>query len=76
LEKWKSPPFQPTVRDNRLYARGVSDDKGPMLIPIKTAEAYLKTVGKLPINVKFVIEGEEEMGSAHLGAFVAHNRIA
>src|SRR3954470_18565455 len=56
LEKWKSPPFQPTVRDNRLYARGVSDDKGPMLIPIKTAEAYLKTVGKLPINVKFVIE--------------------
>jgi acetylornithine deacetylase/succinyl-diaminopimelate desuccinylase-like protein len=74
LEKWKSPPFQPTVRDNRLYARGVSDDKGPMLIPIKTAEAYLKTVGKLPVNVKFVIEGEEEMGSAHLGAFVARNK--
>ena len=74
LEKWKSPPFQPTVRDNRLYARGVSDDKGPMLIPIKTAEAYLKTLGKLPINVKFVIEGEEEMGSAHLGAFVARNK--
>jgi acetylornithine deacetylase/succinyl-diaminopimelate desuccinylase-like protein len=46
LEKWKSPPFEPTVRDDRLYARGVSDDKGPMLIPIKTAEAYLKTVGK------------------------------
>jgi len=74
LEKWKSPPFQPTVRENRLYARGVSDDKGPMLIPIKTAEAYFKTQGRLPINVKFVIEGEEEMGSAHLGAFVAKHK--
>ena len=73
LEKWKSPPFKPEVRDNRLYARGVSDDKGPMLIPLKTAEAYLKTVGKLPINLKLVIEGEEERGSAHLGAFVAAN---
>jgi acetylornithine deacetylase/succinyl-diaminopimelate desuccinylase-like protein len=71
LEKWKSKPFEPEVRDSRLYARGVSDDKGPMLIPIKTAEAYLKTEGKLPINVKFVIEGDEERGSAPLGAFVA-----
>ena len=61
------------VRDHRLYARGVSDDKGPMLIPIKTAEAFLKTAGKLPINLKLVIEGEEERGSAHLGAFVAAN---
>ena len=73
LEKWQSPPFQPQVRNHRLYARGVSDDKGPMLIPIKTAEAFLKTVGKLPINLKLVIEGEEERGSAHLGAFVAAN---
>ena len=71
LEKWQSPPFQPQVRNHRLYARGVSDDKGPMLIPIKTAEAFLKTVGKLPINLKLVIEGEEERGSAHLGDFVA-----
>jgi acetylornithine deacetylase/succinyl-diaminopimelate desuccinylase-like protein len=70
LDKWKSPPFKPEVRDNRLYARGVSDDKGPMLIPLKTAEAFLKTRGNLPINVKLVIEGEEERGSAHLGAFV------
>jgi acetylornithine deacetylase/succinyl-diaminopimelate desuccinylase-like protein len=70
LEKWKSPPFKPEVRDNRLYARGVSDDKGPMLIPLKTAEAFLKTKGRLPINLKLVIEGEEERGSAHLGAFV------
>jgi acetylornithine deacetylase/succinyl-diaminopimelate desuccinylase-like protein len=70
LEKWQSPPFEPTIRDNRLYARGVSDDKGPMLIPIKTAEAFIRTTGKLPINLKLVIEGEEERGSAHLGAFV------
>src|SRR5262244_1067519 len=73
LEKWKSPPFEPEVRDGRLYARGVSDDKGPMLIPLKTAEAYLKTHGKLPINLKLVIEGEEERGSAHLGQFVKEN---
>ena len=66
-ERWKSPPFQPEVRDGRLYARGVSDDKGPMLIPLKVAEAYMATVGRLPVNVKFVIEGEEESGSAHLG---------
>ncbi|HET6620019.1 MAG TPA: dipeptidase [Dongiaceae bacterium] len=71
VEKWQSPPFEPTIRDNRLYARGVSDDKGPMLIPIKTAEAFIRTTGKLPINLKLVIEGEEERGSAHLGAFVA-----
>jgi acetylornithine deacetylase/succinyl-diaminopimelate desuccinylase-like protein len=70
LDKWISPPFQPQVRDNRLYARGVSDDKGPMLIPIKVAEAFLKTAGRLPMNLKLVIEGEEERGSEHLGAFV------
>jgi acetylornithine deacetylase/succinyl-diaminopimelate desuccinylase-like protein len=73
LDKWKSEPFKPQVRDNRLYARGVSDDKGPMLIPIKTAEAYLMTLGRLPINLKLVIEGEEERGSVHLGAFVTEH---
>ncbi|MGH6928789.1 MAG: M20/M25/M40 family metallo-hydrolase, partial [Dongiaceae bacterium] len=70
LDKWISPPFQPQVRDNRLYARGVSDDKGPMLIPIKVAEAFLKSAGRLPMNLKLVIEGEEERGSEHLGGFV------
>src|SRR4249919_2662713 len=70
LEKWHSPPWTPEVRDQRLYARGVSDDKGPMLIPLKTAEAFMQTLGRLPINVKLVIEGEEEQGSAHLGEFV------
>ena len=70
LEKWHSPPFTPTVRDGRLYARGVSDDKGPMLIPIAVAEAFFSTVGRLPVNVKFMFEGEEEIGSRHLDAFV------
>ncbi|HUL08320.1 MAG TPA: M20/M25/M40 family metallo-hydrolase, partial [Candidatus Acidoferrum sp.] len=70
LDKWKSPPFEPAVRDNRLYARGVSDDKGPMLIPIVVADAFMRTEGKLPVNVRFIIEGEEERGSVNLGPFV------
>jgi acetylornithine deacetylase/succinyl-diaminopimelate desuccinylase-like protein len=70
LEKWHSPPFAPTLRDGRLYARGVSDDKGPMLIPIAVAEAFFATAGRLPVNVKFMFEGEEEIGSRHLDAFV------
>ena len=74
LEKWQSPPFEPTVRDGKLYARGVSDDKGPMLIPIKVARAFLKTTGALPINVKFMFEGEEEIGSQHLEAFIEEHR--
>jgi acetylornithine deacetylase/succinyl-diaminopimelate desuccinylase-like protein len=74
VEKWLSPPFTPTLRDGRLYARGVSDDKGPMLIPIKVAEAFFTAQGRLPINVKFMIEGEEEIGSKHLEAFVAQHR--
>jgi acetylornithine deacetylase/succinyl-diaminopimelate desuccinylase-like protein len=74
VEKWQSPPFEPTLRDGRLYARGVSDDKGPMLIPIKVAEAFFAVQGRLPINVKFMIEGEEEIGSRHLETFVAEHR--
>jgi acetylornithine deacetylase/succinyl-diaminopimelate desuccinylase-like protein len=70
LGKWHSPPFTPTVRDGRLYARGVSDDKGPMLIPIKVARAFFKVAGALPINVKFMFEGEEEIGSPSLDAFI------
>jgi acetylornithine deacetylase/succinyl-diaminopimelate desuccinylase-like protein len=70
LEKWHSPPWTPTVRDGRLYARGVSDDKGPMLIPIAVAEAFFATAGRLPVNIKFLFEGEEEIGSRHLDAFV------
>ena len=74
LGDWGSPPFEPEVRDDRLYGRGVSDDKGPMFIPVCVAEAFLRTGGRLPVNLKFVIEGEEEMGSAHLAAGVRHHR--
>ena len=74
LDKWHSPPWTPTVRDGRLYARGVSDDKGPMLIPIAVAESFFATVGSLPINLKFMFEGEEEIGSRHLDAFVLEHK--
>ena len=74
LEKWHTPPWTPTVRDGRLYARGVSDDKGPMLIPIAVAEAFFATSGGLPVNVKFMFEGEEEIGSRHLDAFVQQHK--
>src|SRR5258707_863353 len=74
LEKWLSPPWTPTVRDGRLYGRGVSDDKGPMLIPIAVAEAFFATAGCLPVNMKFMFEGEEEIGSRHLDAFVQQHR--
>jgi acetylornithine deacetylase/succinyl-diaminopimelate desuccinylase-like protein len=71
VELWTSPPFEPTIRDGRLYARGVSDDKGPSLIPLLVAEAFLENQGALPVNLKFLFEGEEECGSAHLEALVA-----
>ncbi len=74
IEKWQSPPFEPTLRDGRLYARGISDDKAPMFIPIKVAEAFFQTQQRLPLNVKFMIEGEEEIGSKHLEAFVAGHK--
>ncbi len=74
LEKWISAPFTPTVRDGKLFARGVSDDKGPMLIPIKVVEAFFAESGALPLNVKFMFEGEEEVGSPSLEAFVAQHR--
>ena len=71
LEPWLSPPFEPTERNGNLYARGATDDKGQMFTHLKAAEAWLKTSGKLPINVKFVIEGEEEVGGANLEAYMA-----
>ena len=74
IDKWVSPPFAPALRDGRLYARGVSDDKGPMLIPIKVAEAFFAERKRLPINVKFMIEGEEEIGSKHLEEFIEQNK--
>ena len=73
LDKWVSPPFSPTVRDGRVYARGISDDKGPMLMPIKVAEAFFETAGALPVNIKCMFEGEEEIGSPSLDAFIRDN---
>ena len=71
LDLWTTPPFEPTVRDGKLYARGATDDKGQVFTHIKSAEAWLKTVGKLPVNLKYVIEGEEEVGSRNLEDFLA-----
>ena len=74
LELWTSPPFEPVIRDDRVYARGASDDKGNMLIPILAVEALLRTEGALPVNVKFFLEGQEEIGSPQLPAFIAERR--
>lgn len=74
LDEWKSPPFEPTVRDGNLFARGATDDKGQMLTHVKSVQAWLATVGKLPLQVKLLIEGEEEVGSEHLETFIAENK--
>lgn len=74
LEKWSSPPFEPTVRDERVYARGASDDKGPSMIALETLAAFLAVEGSLPVNVKILLEGEEETGSATLAAICANHR--
>ncbi|MCY2995872.1 MAG: dipeptidase [Planctomycetota bacterium] len=66
LEEWLTPPFEPTVRDGNIYARGATDDKGQLLTHIKSVEAWIKTAGRLPVRLKFVIEGEEEVGSDSL----------
>ncbi len=74
LGEWITPPFEPDLRDGYIYARGATDDKGQMFTHIKSVEAWLKTQGRLPVNVKFVIEGEEEIGSDNLDRFLHHNR--
>jgi len=73
LHLWESPPFEPVIKENKIYARGATDDKGQMYVHIKSVEAFFKTVGKLPVNVKFLIEGEEEIGSHSLEVFVNKN---
>lgn len=70
LELWESPPFEPTVRDGRLYARGAADDKGELVTRIHAIEAWQATQGKLPFKIKWLIEGEEEIGSPHIHAWV------
>ena len=71
LDLWTSPPFEPEIRDGRVYARGASDDKGNMLIPILAVEALFQAEGALPVNVKFFLEGQEEIGSPQLPALIA-----
>jgi len=73
LELWDSPPFEPTLRDGKLYARGVSDDKGHITSRLFALDAILDATGELPCNIKFVIEGEEETSSVHLHDFVINN---
>lgn len=74
LEEWKSPPFEPSIRDEKIYARGASDDKGQLFTHFKAVETYLKMNGSLPVNVKFIIEGGEEMGSGSIEDFVASHQ--
>src|SRR5687767_11151150 len=74
LEEWLSPPFQPTVRDGKLFARGAGDNKGQIFAQIAAARAWLQVAGELPVNVKFLIEGEEETGSPHLPWFVSRHK--
>ena len=73
LELWMTGPFDPTVRKGELFARGAVDDKGQVFMHLKAIEAHLKTQRTLPVNVKLLIEGEEEIGSPSLGAFIAQN---
>src|SRR6185369_11473926 len=70
LELWTSPPFEPVVRDGRIYARGSVDDKGQLFLHIKSIESHMRTSGSLPVNVVLIAEGEEEVGSANLMPFV------
>ncbi len=74
LDLWESPPFEPEIRQGKIYARGVSDDKGHIVCRLAALDAILADQGELPCNVKFVIEGEEEIGSPNLPAFVASHK--
>lgn len=74
LHLWESGPFDPEVRDNKLYARGASDDKGQVFMHIKAVEALMNENGSLPVNIKFIIEGEEEVGSPNLEKYIEENK--
>ena len=73
-EKWDTPPFEAVEQDGRLFGRGISDDKGPMMIALDTLAAFIAVEGRLPINVKLLIEGEEETGSPSLPGILEHHR--
>jgi acetylornithine deacetylase/succinyl-diaminopimelate desuccinylase-like protein len=76
LNLWTSPPFEATIRDGEIYARGSADDKGQVFMHFKAVEAHMKENGRLPVNMKFLIEGEEEVGSANLDKYVDANKSA
>lgn len=74
LELWETPPFEPTIRDGKIYGRGTSDNKAQLFIYIKVVEALKAVYGKLPVSLKFMYEGEEEIGSPNLAPFVSANK--
>ena len=76
LSEWRSPPFEPVVRGDNLYGRGASDDKGQLFTHVKAIEYYLRTLGRLPVNVKCLFEGEEEIGSPNLQSFLSQHEQA
>ncbi len=73
LDLWDSPPFEPVIKDGKIYARGAADDKGQVYMHVKAFELMMRT-NSLPCNIKFMIEGEEEVGSIHLGLFIKENK--
>ena len=74
LDLWKSPPFEPTIKNGRIYGRGVADNKGQLFAHIKAAEAILRVRGKISSNITFLFEGEEEIGSPNLGPFIQEHK--
>lgn len=74
LELWTTPPFEPQIRDGKIFARGATDDKGQLFTHIKAIEAWVTSTGKLPVNIKVLIEGEEEVGSDNLDRFLEDNK--
>ncbi|MGA7723430.1 MAG: dipeptidase [Ignavibacteriaceae bacterium] len=73
VELWETPPFDPVIKDGKIYARGTTDDKGQIFMHFKSVESFFKVDGSLPLNVKFIIEGEEETGSQNLESFINNN---
>jgi acetylornithine deacetylase/succinyl-diaminopimelate desuccinylase-like protein len=73
LDEWTTPPFEPTVRNDNIYARGAVDDKGQTMILLKAVEGFMRTNGRLPINIRVLCEGEEEVGGGHISEFVPQN---
>jgi acetylornithine deacetylase/succinyl-diaminopimelate desuccinylase-like protein len=76
LDLWESPPFEATIRDGEIYARGAADDKGQVFMHFKAIEAHLAQHGRLPVNMKIILEGEEEVGSANLDDFIKAHQSA